>query len=260
MEKIWFLQENRSPVIATAIHNGHNVRPDVAELLALTDAERLREEDPFTAEWAALSPTRIIGLHSRFEVDLNRPRERAVYMGPEDAWGLKVWKDEPSLEIMNHSREAYDAFYAEVTRVLKNAESTFGHFVVLDIHSYNHMREGPHGTPADPDTNPEVNIGTGTMNRQRWARLIDKFITDLRDFNFLGRHLDVRENVKFRGGQFPRWIHEKFPMTGCALAVEFKKFYMDEWTGNPHPEYVKAIYDALTVAVSGIHEELSKRR
>lgn len=257
MEKIWFLQEDSSPVIATAIHSGHTVRPEVAQLIALSETERLREEDPFTAEWTEVSATRIIGLHSRFEVDLNRPRRKAVYRGPDDAWGLKVWKDELPRQIIQRSLEAYDAFYAEVMRVLKKAESTFGHFVVLDIHSYNHMREGPHGTPANPDTNPEVNIGTGTMNRKRWSRLVDRFIADLRGFNFLGRYLDVRENVKFRGGQFPRWIHETFPETGCAIAVEFKKFYMDEWTGNPHSEYVKAIHDALTGAVSGIHEELS---
>ena len=32
-----------------AIHDGHHVREEVSRILALTDAERLREEDPFTA-------------------------------------------------------------------------------------------------------------------------------------------------------------------------------------------------------------------
>ena len=260
MGKIWSLHESRSPVIAAAIHNGHNVRPKVAELLALTDTERLREEDPFTAEWAALSDTRIIGLHSRFEVDLNRPREKAVYIKPEDVWGLKVWKAEPSLDIIARSLEAYDAFYTEVARVLKNAERSFGHFVVLDIHSYNHLREGPEGSAADPNLNPEVNIGTGTMDRERWAPLIERFIADLRGFDFLGRHLDVRENVRFRGGQFPRWVHERFPKTGCALAIEIKKFFMDEWTGKQDPLIMKTILEALKSTLPGIIEELSNFR
>jgi len=260
VKKIWSLHESRSPVIATAIHNGHNVRPEVAELLALSDSERLREEDPFTAEWTAISDTRIIALHSRFEVDLNRPRDKAVYIRPEDVWGLKVWKTEPSVDLIARSLEAYDAFYSEVMGVLKNAESSFGHFVVMDIHSYNHVREGPAGTAADPGLNPEINIGTGTMARERWAPLIDRFIADLRGFDFLGRHLDVRENVRFRGGNFPRWIHERFPKTGCALAVEMKKFFMDEWTGRPDPVYMKTIHKALKSTVPGIIEELSNLR
>jgi N-formylglutamate amidohydrolase len=260
VKNIWSLQEGRSPIIATAIHNGHAVRPEVAELLALSDSERLREEDPFTAEWTDISETRIIGQHSRFEVDLNRPREKAVYITTEDSWRLKVWKSEPSLDMISRSLEAYDAFYSEVMRVLKNAERSFGRFVVLDIHSYNHLREGSQGNAADPGLNPDVNIGTGTMDRDRWAPLIERFIADLRDFDFLGRHLDVRENVRFRGGQFPRWVHETFPETGCALAVEMKKFFMDEWTGKPHPGYREAIHKALKSTVTGIHEELANLR
>ena len=260
MKKIWSLHESSSPVIAAALHNGHKVRPEVADLLALSDSERLREEDPFTGEWAVISDTRIIALHSRFEVDLNRPREKAVYINPEDAWGMKVWKAEPSPEVITRSLEAYDAFYSEIMGVLKNTERRFGHFVVMDIHSYNHVRQGPQGSAADPDLNPEVNVGTGTMDRERWAPVVDRFISDLRTFDFLGRHLDVRENVRFRGGNFPRWVHEKFPETGCALAIEMKKFFMDEWTGKPDPVYMKTVHNALKSTVPGIIEELSKLR
>lgn len=52
------------------------------------------------------------------------------------------------------------------------------------------------------------------MDRNRWGRLVDRFISDLRAFDFLGRHLDVRENVKFVGRQFPKWVHTRFPATG----------------------------------------------
>jgi N-formylglutamate amidohydrolase len=260
MNKIWSLFESPSPVIATAIHNGNKLRKEVAELLELPHSDRLREEDPFTGEWTSIADTRIIGLHSRFEVDLNRTREKAVYISPEDAWGLKMWKAEPSPDIIERSLKAYDAFYTEVTRVLKTAESRFGHFLVMDIHSYNHFREGPEGSAADPELNPEINIGTGTMDRERWEPLVERFITDLRSFDFHGRHLDVRENVRFRGGNFPRWIHEKFPQTGCALAIEIKKIFMDEWTDNPDPVYMKTIHKALKSTVPGIIEELSNLR
>jgi hypothetical protein len=31
-----------------------------------------------------------------------------------------------------------------------------------------------------------------------------------------------------------RFVHDNFPDTGCAVALEVKKFFMDEWTGVPH--------------------------
>ncbi len=37
------------PVVATAIHDGHEVRPDLLKHFALSEDERLREEDPHTS-------------------------------------------------------------------------------------------------------------------------------------------------------------------------------------------------------------------
>jgi hypothetical protein len=197
-----------------------------------------------------------VGERSRFEVDLNRPREKAVYIQPEDAWGLQVWKQTPPAELIDRSLAEYDAFYAETHRVFTNLEKRFGRFVVFDLHTYNHRRAGPGGAPADAAENPEVNIGTGTMVRDRWAPVVDRFISDLRAFDFLGRRLDVRENVKFRGGQFSRWTHETFPDSGCALAIEFKKFFMDEWSGEADTEQMEAITGALQSTIPGILEAL----
>jgi hypothetical protein len=257
---IWKLEEGNSPLVATAIHDGHALRDEVAEIMLLAEADRLREEDPFTGGWTTVAATRMVGLRSRFEVDLNRPREKSVYIEPEDAWGLHVWHEKPSPEIIERSLAQYDAFYAEVKRLLSGLEQRFGRFVIFDLHSYNHRREGPHGPIADPALNPEVNVGTGTMDRERWAPIVDRFITDLRAVDFLGRHLDVRENVKFFGGQFPRWIHENFPESGCAIAIEFKKFFMDEWTGQPDPagKQIEAIRRALAATVPGVLEALKE--
>ena len=131
-------------------------------------------------------------------------------------------------------------------------------FVVFDLHSYNHRRDGPDASPADPAANPEVNIGTASMDRDRWAPVVDRFISDLRQFDYRGRHLDVRENVKFRGGHFPRWIHQQFPDSGCALAIEFKKFFMDEWSGSLFRADHQAILEALRSTVPGVIEEVGR--
>jgi len=254
----WQMVEGDSPLVATAIHDGHDLRDDVASLVALDEQERLREEDPFTGIWTAVAETRLIALRSRFEMDLNRPREKAVYLEPEDCWGLHVWKEKPSPEIVVRSLAQYDAFYAELRRLFTDLEKRFGRFVVFDIHSYNHRRDGADGAPENANENPEINVGTGTMNRENWSPIVERFMDDLRGFDFLGRKLDVRENVKFKGGNLARWTHENFPETGCVLALEFKKFWMNEWTGEPDKTQVEAIHQALVSTVPGVLEELKK--
>ena len=85
-------------------------------------------------------------------------------------------------------------------------------------------------------------------------------MADLSAYNFGNRSLDVRENVRFRGGQFSRWIHENFPDSGCSLAIEFKKFFMDEWSGEPDHRQLNEILLALKSTVPGVLEELEKLR
>ncbi|MCA9735474.1 MAG: N-formylglutamate amidohydrolase [Deferribacteres bacterium] len=256
--RIWQLNQGETPLVTAAIHNGHNIRREVADIIALSAEERLREEDPFTWEWTIISDTQIIGLQSRFEVDLNEPRETAVNINPEQAWGLQVWKRNPSLEIINRSLAQYDAFYAEMHRLFSVLEKTFGHFVVFDLHSYNHRQDGINGNFADPALNPEVNIGTGTMKRLRWALLVDRFIADLRAYKYNSRHFDVRENIRFRGGEFPRWIHANFPHSGCCISIAVKKFFMDEWTGDPYGLELDEIRLALKSTIPGVKDELEK--
>jgi N-formylglutamate amidohydrolase len=220
--------------------------------MALAESDRLREEDPYTAAWTEVAPTHVVALRSRFEVDLNRPREKAVYRKPEDAWGLRIWKEAPGHAHVEQSLAEYDAFYRELRSIFRAAEERHGAFVVFDIHTYNHRRNGPGGEPESPESNPEVNVGTGTMVRERWAPLVDGFIDDLGGFDFAGRHLDVRENVRFRGGWMSQWTHENFPNTGCVLAIEFRKFFMNEWTGELYTREHQLILEALRSTVPGV--------
>ena len=73
--------------------------------MKLSDRDRLREEDPYTSCWVDIAETHIVALRSRFEVDLNRPRDKAVYVMPGDCWDLDIWKEKPSDEIIKKSLE-----------------------------------------------------------------------------------------------------------------------------------------------------------
>mgnify|MGYP003530345089 CR=1 FL=1 len=131
---VFRLTAGEGPLVAAAIHNGHLVRPEVVELLSLSDTERLREEDPFTDSLAN-----------------------------------------------------YDLFYATAEAVLRRLVATHGRVVVLDVHTYNHRRDGADGPLADADANPEVNVGASTMDRARWAAVVDGFLAELANFDYLGR-------------------------------------------------------------------------
>jgi len=256
----WNITMGDTPLVATALHGGHAVRDDVAAQLAISDSDRLREEDPGTGEWTAVAGTRVIARHSRFEVDLNRPRSKAVYIEPEDAWGLTVWKELPGAEVIARSLNIYDAFYAEIRAVLESVIRRHGRFVLLDLHAYNHRRSGPDAPAADLSGNPEVDVEIGERSRKQWSSLVDRFTHYLLTFDFSGRRLDVRENVRFQPGHFACWVNDTFGDFGCCLAVEFKKRYMDEWSGVIDTSRHAAIAAALKSTVPGLLEELAARR
>ena len=225
----------------------------------ITEAQRLRDEDPHTGRLTAVGDAKLVVDTSRFEVDMNRRCARSVYLTPADAWGLEVWRDEPGDEELERSRAIHDAFYEAMGKFFERVEKEYGAFVVLDLHSYNHVPDGPDGDPADPVQNPVVIVGTGNTDGVRWRTLIERFIGDLAAFDTGTESLDVRENVKFTGGDFTRWVHGRFPTSSCCLTVEFKKTFMDEWSGALDETRFEVLLSALASAIPGVREELGAR-
>ena len=232
------------PLIATAIHDGHSIRDDLRDFIALSDQERLREEDPFTGRWASICPTSVVVKSSRFQVDLNRPREASVYRTPQEACGLEVYaRPLPDAQLL-HAFAEHDAFYARLKSICDEKVERCGGFLLFDLHSYNHRRKGPN----HPDPSwmcPDVNLGTGSVPPARSREPIERWLAALREAKVGGRLLDVRENVKFRGGYLSHWVHQYYPATGLALAIEVKKFFMDEWTGQADETLVADLKGAL---------------
>ena len=160
MQPYEFVGDWSGQIVATSIHAGHGLRPEVAEQMVLPESDRLREEDPWTDEIASAQPARVLVHRSRFETDLNRVREKAVYRTPEDCWGLHVWRDNPLPDaVVEGSLAVYDAFFAALFERL-DAVAERGPFVLYDVHSYNHRRPGPDEPDEPVEENPEVNLGT----------------------------------------------------------------------------------------------------
>ena len=211
--------------------------------MALSEADRLREEDPFTGEAVRGVASHVIAHRSRFEFDLNRGSENAVYQTPEQSWGLEVWQlGGLQAELVQRSLELHSEYYRMLGALLDRIERQHRHFLLLDVHSYNHRREGPDAKPTPQADAPDVNIGTFSMPREEWAWLVDPLMEAMNSFDFNGRRLDVRENVAFQGkGEQTRFVHQHYPGRGCAIALEFKKFFMDEWSGEAVAQEVAAM-------------------
>lgn len=254
MQNLFFSinKELSLPLVATAIHHGHSLRSGLEKYMNLSAQERMREEDPYTGSWTTIAPSQIIGFHSRFQVDLNRPRDKAIYENPEDAWGLKVWKSLPAGEKI-HSLQEYDQFYDAVSNLLDEIIQRFGYCIIYDLHSYNNIRDGKAGNPAQ---NPDINIGTGNMNRKMWEPVVNQLINDLKNFDTGDKHLDVRENIKFKGGYFTKWIYDQYGDACCPIAIEFnKKIFMNEVSGLPDPDQLALIGQALQFSTANVYKQ-----
>lgn len=247
MELSYSINRASSPIIMAAIHDGHLIDETLSKYLILQEHERFREEDPYTAYLANLPVSQVIVQTSRFQVDLNRKRQQAIYRRPEDAWGLEVWRSVLPDELVQQLLAGYDAFYRDLFQLIEYTIERFGKFVVLDIHSYNYRRDAPDRS-ADAGKNPEINIGTG-HNQDKWTTFGQHFTRFLAHNRIDGHYADVRENVKFSGGGFAEWINAHFGEHGCVFSVEFKKTFMDEWTGRVDIDHLRDMKSMLNVAI-----------
>src|SRR5690606_36602147 len=103
----YLLEEKKSPIWAFALHDEHHLDASLAPLANITSDERLREEDPFTGLLADIGINRLIIQSSRFQLDLYRNIEDAIYIHPSQAWNLKVWKTPPASPILDALHDRY---------------------------------------------------------------------------------------------------------------------------------------------------------
>ncbi|RMH72354.1 MAG: N-formylglutamate amidohydrolase [Gemmatimonadetes bacterium] len=251
-DRPWTIQLGDTPLVAVALHAGHEIHPAVARHLAISEAERWQEEDPATARWVDLASTYVCVHRSRFEVDLNRARERAIYRVPADAWGLTVWRTVPPEAVIRQSLQLYDQFYAALDDLFTQFQARYDRFVIFDLHTYNYRPE-----MADWRIQPDIEIGTKKMpDRSRWTPLVDRLIDDLRSYDFGGRRLDVQENVYYGGGYFPEWVYRTFPDSACVITLEIQKFFQNAATGQIDPDLALAVFNLLKFVAAGVIEEL----
>ncbi|HPV00010.1 MAG TPA: N-formylglutamate amidohydrolase [Candidatus Cloacimonas acidaminovorans] len=226
-----FLGDNKFPLLAFAIHNGNYMPPELLQNCGIDADTRLREEDPYTNGFAECFPNRIIVQTSRFAVDLNRPPEKAVYQKPEDAWGLQVRKMPIADNLYTKLLKAYSDWYQIIRYQIERLLKIHPTLIILDLHSYNHRRGGPDVAPDPQNQNPDLILGRNNLPESVYP-LVENLRLLLDGNPFQNIKLDCRCDIKFSGGHFSRWVNQTFGNKVLCLAIEFKKIFMDEWTGE----------------------------
>ena len=227
--------DNYVHYVCAAIHDGHQFRKDLWKNCLHTEYDRWQEEDPCTKEFIASHPIVIAGRDSRFEYDLNRDPDNAIY---EDAWGKKLWKTPLTDAEKKRSLDKHLNFYKVVDALILKLQSKYNAALVYDMHSYNWQR-------WDREV-PVINLGTTNINNQKFGEFVSSWISHLSGITLPnGLKTTYGINDTFQGnGYFLKYISAKFKDT-LVLATEFSKIYGDELNYIIYPEVVSAIKNGL---------------
>jgi len=231
-----------------AIHSSSVIREDLIPVLKVSAADRYREEDPKTENFLINFPLQIIVRDSRFEYDLNRERHRAIYTTPESTWGLDVWKRPLTTQEKKISLAKHDEFHQLLDIVVEYIIQKNDLGIVFDLHSYNYQREEKLSWYVDQK--PVINVGTKSINRSLFANQIVDFISRLQKITIEGRKITVAENDIFSGGYVARRLCEKYYNQLIVYAIEFKKIFMNEWTGEIYTAIFKEFVEKFSRIVN----------
>lgn len=252
----WDLVVGDGPVIAAAIHDGHRMRGSLLTHLAFDEAQRRRDEDPLTGLLAMAGDVRLRVRNSRFQCDLNRQRDKAISSDPADTWGLEVWRKQLPRTEIEASQADHDRFYDMARALIDAMIARWGRLLLLDIHSYNHRRDGADAPAADPAGNPDIDLGVTTLDAERWGNVVDRFESALQEAPLRGKVPDVRRNVRYHGGgHFPEWVYATWGEAVCTISLEYKKVFMDEWTAQADLAALHDLHLGLERAVAKVRPE-----
>lgn len=227
--------EDYVPYVCGAVHDGHQFRKELWENCLHTEYERWYEEDPCTKQMVRSHPIVIAGLDSRFEYDLNRAPDTAVF---DTAWGKQLWKNPLPEAMKQKSLEKHSTFYAIIHALIAQLEALFPKVIIFDMHSYNWKR-------WDREV-PVWNLGTHNIDNERFDGIVNDWEAKLGSIKLPnGIKTTTGINDTFQGnGYFLKYITQNFNNT-LVLATEISKIYCDELTGVIFPEVVQAVEKQL---------------
>jgi len=237
------------PYVCGAVHDGDQFRKDLWDNCLHSQYERWYEEDPETKNMVVSHPILIAGRDSRFEYDLNRPPEEAVF---ETAWGKQLWKNPLPGKEKEISLAKHTAFFKVTHALIEKIEAKFGAAIVYDMHSYNWQR-------WDREV-PTWNLGTSNVDNDRFGEDIEAWRKSLSEIKLPNdiKSTAAINNTFFGNGYFLRYITRNFKNT-LVLATEIAKVYCDEINQVIFPEVVAKVEEQLKIRLVEHAENFYKK-
>ncbi|WP_426430310.1 N-formylglutamate amidohydrolase [Winogradskyella sp. HB-48] len=237
------------PYVCGSVHDGHQFRKDLWDNCLHSEYDRWYEEDPETKNMVISHPILISGCDSRFEYDLNRDPENAVF---DTAWGKQLWKNPLPEKEKTKSLQKHANFYKVVKTLISKIEDKFGVCVVYDMHSYNWQR-------WDREV-PTWNLGTSNIDNDRFGEQIESWRQMLASIELPNNIKQTAKiNDTFQGnGYFLKFITNNFENT-LVLATEIAKVYCDEYKQVIYPEVVAAVEQQLKTLIPKHADEFYRK-
>jgi hypothetical protein len=243
-----FVFKEAASIAGTAVHAGSQIREDLQDALAVGEADRYREEDPATEQFIEGLPIQVIALDSRFEYDVNRPEGKTIPLTPEMAWGLEVWNRDLTAAEKTVTLNKYREFHSLMEIISEYLVSTTEKAYIFDIHSYCYQRD--QCLPWYENGKPEINLGTEAINREMFGEEIRMLLKRFNQISVGGRKIRAAENEVFRGGYLARKLCASHHNKLAVFAVEFKKIFMDEWSGEINLSILGELKDQVSAVLA----------
>ncbi|RUM46689.1 MAG: hypothetical protein DSY80_01720 [Desulfocapsa sp.] len=235
--------DNYEPSLSVAIHNGGEFSDVLSEQCLLSKEERYYEEDPYTGSFIEKQGITVTVHDSRYAYDLNRRPDECIY---KSAWGKEVWRSPLDGATIAVLREKHACFHRVITCILDALTEDFGQCLVYDVHSYNYRR-------YERTDLPLFNLGTVTVTKNSWRPVILNMLAELQKIQLVEIPTTAVENDIFSGkGYLAVSVHKRFENV-LVLAIEVKKVFMDERTGEADNEVLSQLqqqFNATLLAVT----------
>jgi hypothetical protein len=264
MDAPWLVEgRDDSPIAAAAIHDGHALRPGAALAMLLTSEERLREEDPFTGGWTSVAGTRLdrrqLALRGgpesrareggvpwpRGRLGSERMARRRATAGARRGVACHLRRLSPT----RRDRRSRSCGAASAASWCSTCTATTT--AATAPRRRPRIPEEPRGERRHRHSRPEtVGSARRTASSPSCAGPASS-----------GRPLDVRENVKFRGGNFsvlgaPRVSRQRLRARHRVQEVLHGRV---DWECPSVPRWT-AIGALLASTIPGLLEELERLR
>jgi N-formylglutamate deformylase len=247
--------DHNIPVLITSVHSGGYVSQPIEKIILIPQQERFKEEDPYTDRFIDIGGVGVTCKYSRFEFDLNRPKERTVYRGPAEAWGLTPWSSEDDYQhALDIGQRKHDEFYKIIRELIELLGMRHQKLLHLNLHSFNHRRLDDPAICISTEIIPEI-----------WNDSVVRFMTALRKAAqdtrttgtfFRNWRLDdsIKENYPFGGGYLSQWISNEFRQSTCSIQIEFNKSTFMTEDGAVIENHLGSLKKILEIATYSVLE------